>query len=626
MSTPTAPLDGTAFAHPVIRTGMEAAVLPAAAADRIRLVAVDSHLTVPDMFEIRFRDPDGAALRIAGLALGTPIQVWGPDTAGGSHRLIAGEITTVEGSFVESSATTVVRGYTLDHRLQRARRTRTFLQQKDSEIARQVATDAGLAVGRVDATPDPVHYVVQANQTDWEFLCQRAREIGYELGVADDGFYFRRRSTVDTATPLRLRYGAELRRLFPRVTAGNLAPQAEVRVWDPLRATTVSAQHEVANAGATTVAGPRAARFAGAFVPPTRGPEPAHRGVADDLGPAPNPQANVVTTLALPLPGGSDAAAATAARSAAARWGSTQAEADGECLGDARIQAGCVVQLDRLPGTFAGRWLLSGARHIFDTEVLGYRTSFTASGTQDRSLLTLARADPCRRDSAATVDGVVCGVVTNINDPEQLGRVKVSLPWLSPAHESDWSPTGQLFAGTAEGALFLPSPGDQVLVAFEHGDVRRPYVLSSLASTRTGYGLAGGRRGRPGNGGVHAAGESGAVARRGLITPAGNVLAFHDEVPPNGKGKPLAADLTLGSADGQIGLCLDQVAGSVALRCSPDRPGLLTIECNGSIEIRSGAAGTVTIDGGSRLILKGKTVEIDGAGPVAVKGKPIQLN
>ena len=67
--------------------------------------------------------------------------------------LIEGEVTAIEGSYGDRNSLTVVRGCTLDHRLQRVRRTRTFVNAKDSDVARQLAGDAGLQVGVIDATP-----------------------------------------------------------------------------------------------------------------------------------------------------------------------------------------------------------------------------------------------------------------------------------------------------------------------------------------------------------------------------------------------------------------------------------------------------------------------------------------
>lgn len=76
--------------------------------------------------------------------------------------------------------------------------------------------------------------------------------------------------------------------------------------------------------------------------------------------------------------------------------------------------------------------------------------------------------------------GVVIGVVTNNQDPEKLGRVKVRFPWLSKSDESHWARVATLMAGPDRGSFFLPEVDDEVLVAFEHGDIRFPYVLGAL--------------------------------------------------------------------------------------------------------------------------------------------------
>lgn len=76
--------------------------------------------------------------------------------------------------------------------------------------------------------------------------------------------------------------------------------------------------------------------------------------------------------------------------------------------------------------------------------------------------------------------GVVIGLVTNNKDEENLGRVKVKFPWLSEEDESQWARVATPMAGKDRGALFLPEVDDEVLIAFEHGDMRRPYVLGAL--------------------------------------------------------------------------------------------------------------------------------------------------
>ncbi len=75
---------------------------------------------------------------------------------------------------------------------------------------------------------------------------------------------------------------------------------------------------------------------------------------------------------------------------------------------------------------------------------------------------------------------VIVAIVTNNEDPDELGRVKLRFPWLTDDHESDWARISTPMAGAGRGLFFLPEVEDEVLVAFEHGDVRRPIVIGCL--------------------------------------------------------------------------------------------------------------------------------------------------
>src|SRR5262245_57638444 len=87
---------------------------------------------------------------------------------------------------------------------------------------------------------------------------------------------------------------------------------------------------------------------------------------------------------------------------------------------------------------------------------------------------TLLNVDS-RAAAGARLFGVVVGVVTNNKDEQNLGRVKVRFPWLSETEESNWARIA-----SPGGTYFLPEVDDEVLVAFEHGDLRFPYVLGAL--------------------------------------------------------------------------------------------------------------------------------------------------
>ncbi|MBO0871476.1 MAG: phage baseplate assembly protein V [Micromonosporaceae bacterium] len=75
--------------------------------------------------------------------------------------------------------------------------------------------------------------------------------------------------------------------------------------------------------------------------------------------------------------------------------------------------------------------------------------------------------------------GVVPALVAEVDGDDE-ARVKVSFPWYDPGTVTDWCRVNQLYAGNGYGSVFIPEKGDEVLVAFVHGDMRFPIVLGGL--------------------------------------------------------------------------------------------------------------------------------------------------
>lgn len=79
--------------------------------------------------------------------------------------------------------------------------------------------------------------------------------------------------------------------------------------------------------------------------------------------------------------------------------------------------------------------------------------------------------------------GVYTALVTDIVDPDGQGRVKVKLPWSPDSQGSSyeaWARLATLMAGNNRGSWFVPDVDDEVLIIFEAGDPRRPYVIGAL--------------------------------------------------------------------------------------------------------------------------------------------------
>ena len=608
-----------------ILVGERRAPLPNEAADRLERTVVETNLHLPGMFELTFVDMSAALLTGAGLKIGATVQVKGGAVNAPTTQLLIGEVTAIEGEFARLTGRIVVRGYDKGHRLQRTRRTRSFVNMSDADIVRRIATDASLLIGHIERTTVVHAHLPQFDQTDWDFLRQRAAEICYDFDVADGKVSFRKSpSAADKTENIKvLTLNENLLRFAPRVSAANLTPDVEVRTWDPRRATAIAAKMPIAANGA---AGAAASEFTTSGRESSGGASGSgHQSAAttENLGPAPSRTAYVICDLPVAAGADADSAVSQTAKALSEQLGSTFAEAEGEALGSARIQAGLVVEVAGVPGPFPTRWVVTRARHVFDPARGGYRTEFAASGRNERSVLGLASgggsgsSGGAGRTSAPRISGVVCGVVTDIGTD---GRAKVTLPWLSPDYESDWAPVVQFLAGKRSGAMFLPEVGDEVMVGFEFGDPRRPYILGGIPNDASAYRLGGSP--------VKAAGKSASVVRRGFVSASGNVLDFLDELPPEGS-EPTGSQVRLGSGDGRVGLAMDMVQGAVTLSCDPGKPGRLTIDCGdaGHVTIKAGSGGSMEIDGGDALTITSQaSLTIKSAGELTLKGAMIALN
>jgi hypothetical protein len=610
---------------------------------KLTRTVVDTHLHLPDMFELHFLDDDGDILDTARLSIGSAVEIYGTKAdSSSSTLLIKGEVTAIEAVCSKGTIMTIVRGYEKAHRLQRARRTRTFLNQKDSDIARKIASQAGLRVGDIDSSKTTHVHLSQVDQTDWEFLTERAREIGFETGVAEGKFFFRQASgssggllgSVASAAASALgmsnalTFRDNLYTFLPRISAANLTPDVEVRVWDPKTAR-VAVGKTAAKTGTATISGEDPASLANTFTGPGLPSLPAIQippipGLPKlNFGSNPSDTAYVVVDRPLAEGSAADGAANEVAKSLADHIASTFAEAEGIAAGDPSIQAGEQVDIKGVPKAFKGKWTVTQARHVFDAEEGGYLTHFTVSGRADRSLLGLASGSS-GRERRPIFNGLVCGVVTSVKDPTKKGKVKVALPWLSPTYETNWARVATIAAGSRTGALFLPEVGDEVLVGFEFGDPRRPYVLGGLINDNAKFST------------MNSAVTGDAVVGRGIATPAGNQLLFTDELPPGPPESvpPTKSSIVLGTGDQNLALAIDQVAGTVTLTCKPQPPksktpaGTITIDCSGAgkIEIKAGAGG-MKLESEGQLELAGKLgVKLSSEAMVQVQGQMVKIN
>jgi phage protein D len=145
--------------------------------------------------------------------------------------LIIGEVTALEPEFPAGEAPTLkVQGYDRLHRFRRGRKTRSFASMKDSQIADKIARDLGLR-SQVDDTSITHDYVLQSNQTDIDFLLERARRINFEVAVKDKTLQFRKAAN-NKSKVVTLEYGMTLTSFHPRLSTMRQVSEVIVQGWN----------------------------------------------------------------------------------------------------------------------------------------------------------------------------------------------------------------------------------------------------------------------------------------------------------------------------------------------------------------------------------------------------------
>lgn len=146
--------------------------------------------------------------------------------------LMKGEITALEPEFQSDRAPTLkVQGYDRLHRLRRGRISRSFIEKKDSQIAEQIARELQLQSQTEDTRI--IHpYLLQNNQTNIDFLQERARRIRYEVDVENRTLIFRPVAN-NRGKVVTLAFKDKLKTFCPRLTTLGQVSEVVVQGWNP---------------------------------------------------------------------------------------------------------------------------------------------------------------------------------------------------------------------------------------------------------------------------------------------------------------------------------------------------------------------------------------------------------
>jgi len=418
---------------------------------RIREVRILSYLRLPDMCTLsvvyqKGKEGEDQPIDSHPFDIGKSMEVkLGARDQLTTTSLFKGQVVSQELNFGAGGVELLVRGYDRSHSLIRARKVRTFQNQTTSDIVSKVLGEAGFSA-QCDSTGDPHDFMQQDNETDWDFIWRLAERVGFEFVVQDTNAFFRK---PNADNPVELEWPETLRSFSPRLTATQQAQQVTLAAFDPKIKQTISATasspDQVARIGVerSTVA----SAFDGADI-------------------------HIATE-----PVQSQSEGQAVAQALLDKLANGYIAAEGVSDGNPNIRAGSCVQVSGLGQKFSGLYRVAAATHVLRGGAT-YETHFANSPAH--TLLGSLGGD--RAGGTGPVFGaqLVVGLVTNNADPDNMGRVRVQYPSLGPDAEGAWASIASVSAGNARGVMMLPVVGEEVLIGFEHGDTRRPYVLGSL--------------------------------------------------------------------------------------------------------------------------------------------------
>jgi uncharacterized protein involved in type VI secretion and phage assembly len=507
--------------------------------------------------------------------------------------VLEGEITAIETDFTEEAkAPIIIRGYDLSHRLHRGRCSQSFLDMTDSDIVRKLAGESGIAMGTVTATT-PVHkYVFQENQTNMEFLQERAARNGFELYMQDGKLNFRKPTK---GAELSLKWLQDLSSFRVRVTSAEQVSSVEVRGWDYKTKKAIVSTASTAAVITTNTSG---------------------KGSA-----ASTKFSTSTKTIVVDQPVFSTAESDKIAQSLCDELGGEFVHADAKGTGNPLIRAGKVINLTDM-GNYSGSYYVTETHHLFQNG--NYTTHFSVRGLRGGDLYSMLSSKTHLQPGQT----MLVGIVTNNNDPDGLGRVKVKFPTLTEAHDSNWARVVGVGAGASRGFDCLPEVNDEVLVAFEHGDIHRPYVIGGVWNGTDAPPTA-----------VADSVASGKVRLRTFKTRVGHQLQFVEE--DKGAVKKGVYLNTIGGhnlrLDDSTKFAELETTGGHKFRAD-DTSKVISLTSTGDITVKTGTSGTtkdLTINaanmtltattnitlkvGSSKIVISNTGVVIEGA-QVQIKG------
>ena len=450
----------------VARVVVEAdgAELAPEAAATLSGLRVQHRLSLPSQCELTFSSIRGALDFASDLQPGASLRV---SVTGQDASLFDGQVTAIEYVYgADNEQTLRVRGYDLLHQLRKRQTVRAHVQVSVTDLAREMLSEIGVGVV-ASASPPSWPHLIQHRQSDFDFLSSLAERCGLYMTMREGELHL---ITLEgTGDSVSLRLGENLIEARVEVNGDQAADEVSTTGWDVAKVERHSGSAGSAQSGRDVLQ----------EVSPDSVGASAKRELVDEAAPS-DDHAEALAQAEIDL------------RTA------REVTFYGVAEGDASLMPGMPVDVTGLADEINGTYVLTSVTHTLDA-----RSGFVSE-------LGTAPPSPAPRPHASVA---TLGVVTRVDDPDDKGRVRVSLPTFGDV-ETDWLGVLCPAAGPGKGLVALPDVDDKVLVLSLDGDPGRGFVIGGLYGTTelpdTGV-------------------EGGAIKRYTFVTPGGQMVRLDDD-------------------------------------------------------------------------------------------------
>jgi uncharacterized protein involved in type VI secretion and phage assembly len=542
-------------------------------AKSIMAINVTEHSSGASSFSFQLNDPSLALIdeKKGPFTEGTRIEI-DLGFVGNTRKMIIGEISAISADLPSSGPAVVeVQGFDYFHRLSRGTVYRQFGGEtpdshlSDSEIVSRIASEMQLQAV-VKKARAPASLRIQDNESNLAFLQRLAHLNGYVVKGDSDTIYFGPPQTPET---IQLKWRKDLVSFSPRLSTAGLVNEVVVRGWDQIRKQRILAKQKrdaikslsLSSAGLEQI---------------SKGSGGRSRRVMD-------------------VPVSSFLEAEAIAESTLRNQQVTAIAGSGTCLGNPAVRVGAKLELSGI-GRFTGSYFVTRVTHTLGEG--GYMASFEvntgpATSAPD-SEQGFGPSGPARRSDGS----VVVGLVLDNQDPEGLGRVKINLPGLSEDESGYWARVAAPMAGGGRGMFFLPEQNDEVLVAFEQGDITRPYIVGALWN---------------GEDKPPQSNSDGQNNVRLIRSRSGHSVRFDDSAG--------AEKIEIIDKSGENSLTIDTLSNSISIKSAQD----VVIEApRGKISLR---AKTIELKSTADTTLEAQTtVNVKASATMTIKGQRVNIN